>query len=315
MNDDTAVAPDTRLRVQTAAAQLQYQPSSLARGLRTSATQTIGVVLPDVTNPFFSNVLRGIEAVAWEQGYQILIGDTNNDPERQLNFLRMLAGKRTDGALVLATRGDTRSLLDVGMQIPLVLACEYMEGDFFPSVSIDNVAAAYDATNHLVQLGHRRIGFINGPDEIVLSRDRLRGYLLAMKQTGGDEHAELIRNADFDIAGGRTAAADLLSQKNPPTAIFCANDEMAIGVIQAARQLGVRVPEDLAVVGFDNISMAEVVEPALTTIAQPMHELGRTAMDLLLAAMRGGPRTGRQVLPHRLVIRRSCGSHFAQRKG
>jgi LacI family repressor for deo operon, udp, cdd, tsx, nupC, and nupG len=308
LNADPAVATDTRERIQRAIAALDYRPSSLARGLRTAATRTVGVILPDVTNPFFANVLRGVEQVAWEQGYQLLIGDTGNDPHRQLTYLDLLAGKQADGALILGARGDGRPLADLARKLPIVLACEYLDGDLLPSVAIDNIAAAFDATDHLIRLGHRRVGFINGPAEIILCRDRLRGYQLAMRQLGLSDTAGLMDSGCFDIPSGREAALRLLTKPDRPTAIFCGNDEMAIGAIQAARSLGLRVPSDLSVVGFDNITMAEVVEPALTTIAQPMGDLGRRAMELLLDAMRGEQRSERIVLPHRIVIRQSCGA-------
>jgi LacI family transcriptional regulator, repressor for deo operon, udp, cdd, tsx, nupC, and nupG len=253
-------------------------------------------------------VLRGVEQVAWEQGYQLLIGDTGNDPHRQLTYLDLLAGKQADGALILGARGDGRPLADLARKLPLVLACEYLDGDLFPSVAIDNITAAFDGTDHLIRLGHRRVGFINGPAEIILCRDRLRGYKLAMRQLGLSDTTGLMDSGSFDIPSGREAALRLLTGPDRPTAIFCSNDEMAIGAIQAARSLGLRVPSDLAVVGFDNITMAEVVEPALTTVAQPMGELGRRAMELLLDSMRGERRSERIVLPHRIVIRQSCGA-------
>lgn len=315
LNEDAAVAPQTRTQVLSAVSQLNYRPSSLARGLRTAETRTVGVILPNVTYPFFASVLRGIEKVAWEHGYQVLIGDTGDDPERQLSYLRLLDGKRADGAVILATRGELRSLIDLSQRMPVVLACEYVDGEYFPSVSIDNIAAAFDATSHLVRLGHRRIGFINGPENIILCRDRLRGYQLALRQLDLPDTTDLIEFGQFDIASGRTAAARLLDRPLRPSAIFCANDEMAIGAIQIARNRGLRVPEDLAVVGFDNIVMAEVVSPTLTTVAQPMHDLGRIAMQSLLDAMQGKQQVMRQVLPHRLIVRESCGAVGTDGKG
>jgi len=308
LNSDPNVASETRSRVFDAVTRLDYRPSSLARGLRTAETHTVGVILPDVTNPFFAAVLRGIEEVAWERGRQILIGDTANDEARQAAYLRLLTDKRTDGVLALSARGDLTPLLDLGRRLPVVLACEYVDGDPLPSVAIDNVGAALEATSHLTDLGHTRIAYIGGPPGVILCRDRRRGWEQALRFVPAHRgRSPLMDRGDFTIDSGKAAAERLLSlpDHERPTAIFCANDEMAIGAMQAARAAGLRVPEDLSVVGFDDIAMSRVVYPTLTTVSQPMYDLGRTAMELLLDG--GAPAPGRRVLPHRLMVRGSTG--------
>lgn len=201
-------------------------------------------------------------------------------------------------------------------QFPIVLACEYLEGADIPTVSIDNISSARKATEHLIRLGHCRIAHLSGPMNIILSRDRLRGYQQALAQHELEADAALVQEGDFTYESGYNLTLKLLALEKPPTAIFAANDEMAIGAIKAVRHRGGRVPDDVAVVGFDDIQMASIFEPSLTTIAQPMFEIGQKAMELLLALIEGTSARRRQlVLPDRLVIRDSCGGERSGQRG
>lgn len=310
------VTEETRQRVLEAIEALNYQPNVLGRYLRRMETETVLVVVPDITNPFFSKVLRGIEAVALEHGYQVLLGDTQNDVRLEEQYLNLLPQRQVDGMIFLTARIRKELVEEMARQFPIVLACEYLEGADIPTVSIDNISSARKATEHLIRLGHCRIAHLSGPMNIILSRDRLRGYQQALAQHELEADAALVQEGDFTYESGYNLTLKLLALEKPPTAIFAANDEMAIGAIKAVRHRGGRVPDDVAVVGFDDIQMASIFEPSLTTIAQPMFEIGQKAMELLLALIEGTSARRRQlVLPDRLVIRDSCGGERSGQRG
>ncbi|KMY58097.1 LacI family DNA-binding transcriptional regulator [Geobacillus stearothermophilus] len=310
------VTEETRQRVLEAIEALNYQPNVLGRYLRRMETETVLVVVPDITNPFFSKVLRGIEAVALKHGYQVLLGDTQNDARLEEQYLNVLPQRQVDGMIFLTARIRKELMEEMARQFPIVLACEYLEGTDIPTVSIDNISSARKATEHLIRLGHCRIAHLSGPMNIILSRDRLRGYQQALAQHELEADAALVQEGDFTYESGYHLTLKLLALEKPPTAIFAANDEMAIGAIKAVRHRGGRVPDDVAVVGFDDIQMASIFEPSLTTIAQPMFEIGQKAMELLLALIEGTSARRRQlVLPDRLVIRDSCGGELSGQRG
>ncbi|GAB6889516.1 LacI family DNA-binding transcriptional regulator [Geobacillus stearothermophilus] len=310
------VTEETRQRVLEAIEALNYQPNVLGRYLRRMETETVLVVVPDIMNPFFSKVLRGIEAVALKHGYQVLLGDTQNDARLEEQYLNVLPQRQVDGMIFLTARIRKELMEEMARQFPIVLACEYLEGADIPTVSIDNISSARKATEHLIRLGHCRIAHLSGPMNIILSRDRLRGYQQALAQHELEADAALVQEGDFTYESGYNLTLKLLALEKPPTAIFAANDEMAIGAIKAVRHRGGRIPDDVAVVGFDDIQMASIFEPSLTTIAQPMFEIGQKAMELLLALIEGTSARRRQlVLPDRLVIRDSCGGERSGQRG
>lgn len=303
------VRPQTQQHVLDAIRKLSYEPNVLARNLRQGETKIIVVLLPDITNPFFSGILKGMEDVAQERGYNVLVCNTDNRLERELTYIRLLHQRRADGAIFLSARVDSKHIVQLSEQVPVVLACEYMEGLDIPQVSIDNVTSAMQATGHLAGLGHTRIAFVNGPLGIVLCRDRLKGYRLALQQARLPFDPELVAEGGFTVESGRAPAKRLLTLPDRPTAVFCANDEMAVGVMQVVRELGLRIPEDVAVVGFDDIALAALVETPLTTIRQPMYQIGAQAMQMLLTLLAGELLPERQVvLADQLVIRKSCGA-------
>lgn len=310
LSSPETVSPETVSKVMEAVRKLNYEPNILARNLRTNATMFIIVVLPDITNPFFGQILRGIEEVAHAAGYTVLLCDTANDPNRELTYTNILRRRGADGIIFLTARVDRSHMLHLATSKPMVLACEYIEGLPVPQVAIDNMGAGLMATQHLLRLGHRRIGLVNGPENVILCRDRRNGYRLALQHAGIALDPALTTVGEFDYQSGRQAVRQLLALPEPPTAIFCASDQLAMGVINEARSMGLRVPDDLAVVGFDDIGFAEMFHPQLSTIAQPMHEIGETAMRLLLSVIHCDDESPRQVvLPHSLVIRESCGAH------
>ncbi|QAV26188.1 LacI family transcriptional regulator [Neobacillus thermocopriae] len=301
------VKKETTEKVLEAIQKLNYQPNVLARQLRKLETKTILVVVPDITNTFFSKILRGIERVAIENDYEVLLGDTGNDVERERGYLDILRQKKADGMILLTARLESHLLEEMAGEFPVVLACEYLEGSTIPTVSIDNISSARKATEYLINLGHRRIGFISGPLNVILSRDRLKGFRQAMAQHNIPIESFLVQEGDFSFESGYNMMMKFLALDQPPTAVFAANDEMAIGAIKAIKSKGLHVPDDISVVGFDDIKFASIYEPALTTISQPMFEIGKKAMELLIKLINKDQLEKNQyILEDRLVIRETC---------
>jgi LacI family repressor for deo operon, udp, cdd, tsx, nupC, and nupG len=302
-----SVSPTTRARVMRAVELLGYTPNSAAKNLRTQRSGKILVTVPDISNPFFSLILQGIEDAALQAGYAVLIGDTQHDPTREERYAQMLKRKEADGLIFLGHRlpAEAAGLIRAAASrsAPVVNGCEFSPRLGVPSVHIDNAKASQEAMDHLYSLGHRRIAVITGPLVSPLSRDRLRGAIAGARAAGARRQL-IVMHGDFSIASGTAAAGRLLSRTHPPTAVFCFNDEMAMGLIDTARRRGVRVPEDLSVVGFDDIRFARYLDPPLTTVTQPMREIGEGCVRLLLEILKGNPLAPVSVtLPHQLTIR------------
>ncbi|WP_047152255.1 LacI family DNA-binding transcriptional regulator [Aneurinibacillus tyrosinisolvens] len=301
------VKKETTQKVLEAIEKLNYQPNALARQLRRSETKTILVVVPDITNPFFSKVLRGIESIAVAKGYQVLLGDAGNDVERENGYLNILRQKKADGMILLTARMDSSIVEEMAQEYPVVLACEYIDGSKIPTVSIDNVSSARKATEYLIKLGHKRIGFISGPMNVVLGKDRLKGFYQAMTRYNLTVESFLVQEGDFSYESGFNMMMKFLALNDLPTAVFAANDEMAFGAIKAIKSKGLRVPHDISVVGFDDIKFSSIFEPALTTISQPAFEIGSEATRLLIRLInREEIQREQYMLEDQLIIRDSC---------
>jgi LacI family repressor for deo operon, udp, cdd, tsx, nupC, and nupG len=305
------VAPATRQRVLRAIKALAYTPNSIAAGLRTRRSGKILVITPDLSNAIFPMVLGGIEDAANRAGYAVLLGYTNwGDKAREERYVKMMTNSEADGLIFMSPQIPKAATTLVrnamaGRRAPVVnvLSCDPAAG--IPSVHIDNEKAAYHALDYLYGLGHRRVALITGPPDSTIVRDRMRGALTRAREAGvkgklPSAHGEL------SIEAGRLAAEQLLAQRPLPTAIFCTKDEMAIGALECARRRGFRVPHDLSIVGFDDIPFAQHTDPALTTMSQPMCEIGQTAVKLLLdITERNAPVPASVVLPHQLSVRAS----------
>ena len=318
LSQPSVVSPDTRRRVLQAVEFLDYAPNSAAKNLRTLRTGKLLVTVPDISNPFFSLILQGIEDAAQREGYAVLLGDTQHDEEREDRYALMLKRKDADGLIVLGHRLPKAAQAMVRSMAPrcapVVNACEFSPRLGIPSVHIDNAKAAAEAMDHLYRLGHRRIGIITGPLVSPLSRDRLRGATLRAQR----EHAErdfVVMNGDFSIESGAVNAERLLGRRERPTAIFCFNDEMAMGAVETAKRRSLRVPLDVSIVGFDDIRFARCIDPPLTTVAQPMRAIGEGTVRLLLAILNDDVTAPESVtLPHTLTIRSSTAPPRASRK-
>jgi len=303
------VSESTRQRIHEVVKRLGYTPNALARNLRTARTRLIVALLPDIANPFFSEVIRGIEQVAHENGYSVLLGETQSSQVREQAYADMVAARQADGIITMSPRVPS---IPIQGRLPVVNACEYVKDGQISSVYIDNVAAAGVAVDYLAMLGHREIAFVAGPPSSPICVDREQGYRLALQRAELPANPGLVVTGDFSIEAGERAVEQLLAQGQPFTALFCSNDEMAIGALRALRSHGLRVPEDVSVVGFDDIRFARYTSPPLTTIAQPKNALGREAMSMMLELLNDAevpPR--KRVLTADLVVR---GSTMPRRK-
>lgn len=304
------VSEKTRKKVMEAVETSGYVANTLARNFRRRRSNMVVVLVPDIANPFFSNIIQGIERVASRHQYRILLGDTQGEQEREQAYADLVSQRQADGVICLGRNipfryRKGRKTLDPDWP-PFAMACEYHGEIPVPTVCIDNVAAARDAVNHLLELGHQRIAYVNGPSESPLCEDRLQGYEQALKEAGLTVEPALIKQGDFTLASGYDCTATLLASANPPTALFCANDEMAIGAMQACHAAGLSLPGDMSVVGFDDIGFAAYTHPRLTTVHQPRNRIGEQVMTMMLAMLAGNtPADSRIVLPHELVVRES----------
>lgn len=306
LSNSPYVSEKTRRKVLDAIEQLGYKPNRLASNFRKMTSKTVIVVLPDISNPFFAQIVKGFKDVARERGYHVLLGDTGNDLNVEREFIELVKEKFVDGVLLATARIPKEEIAKVSEEMPVVLACEYIDGFDIPTVAIDNIGAARAATQHLISLGHRKIAHITGPLSVVLGRDRLKGYQQALLVNEIPVNEDFIQEGDFSVRAGYDLTRKLLAMENRPTAVFAANDEMAIGAVKAAKEFGLRVPDDLSVVGFDDIPLSTLVEPALTTIHQPKYDIGTHSMNMLLDMVEGRENARKQVvLQHELVTRES----------
>ncbi|HCQ58093.1 MAG TPA: hypothetical protein DIU10_09350 [Sulfitobacter sp.] len=310
------VSEKTRDKVMKAVNSSGYVTNTLARNFRRRRSNTVVVLVPDIANPFFSNIIQGIEKVASRHQYRILLGDTQGDETTERAYADLVSQRQADGVICLGRNipfpyRKGRKTVDPDWP-PFAMACEY-HGDIpVPTVCIDNVAAACDAVTHLTELGHREIGFINGPADSPLCEDRLLGYRQAMKNAGVKSSAQWVLHGDFSLASGYHCMQQFLQGKRSISAVFCANDEMAIGAMRACRDAGLSLPQDMSIVGFDDIAFAEYSHPRLSSVHQPRNRIGEQVMTLMLSMLAGNlPASPRVVLPHELVVRESSVAHIS----
>lgn len=300
-----AVHPATRQRVLEAMARLGFHPNALARSLYSKSTRTVGLIIPDISNLYYAGIARGVEDVASNEGYTVLLCDTDRRPEKEQVYLNTLIEKRVEG-IILAGGGSTQArTLDDVVQAGISVVVVGKHPLDFPAVRVDNTAGAREATTHLIAQGHQRIAFITGPAHSITSKERCQGYLQALEQANLSN--PLILPGDFRPESGYQAGKMLLAIKPRPTAVFACNDMMAIGVIKAVNEAGLSIPQDIALVGFDDIPIASYLRPSLTTVAIPMYQIGKVAMDVLCQALRGQTPPPITWLELKLIVRESSG--------
>ncbi len=313
INNPEKVREQTRGRVNAAILETGYSPNTLAQSFRRGRTNRVMVVLPTIGDPFFTSVMHGIQRAAKAKGYSVIIVDTQLNTMTADEVGAMLVSKQTDGIILLASTspfGTEILSARSRRRLPIVIGCETIAPELggLPSVHIDNVAAAKEATNYLIGRGHARVAMICGQKSSLLTRDRELGFREAMKEAGLPIEDGWVVEGDMSLAGAIRATRTLLNGVNRPTAIFCANDEMAIGCVHGIKAAGLTVPGDISVMGFDDIRYAEVMDPPLTTIAQPTEEIGERAMFRLCREIeeREPLSDARpEIVPHKLIVRRS----------
>lgn len=297
--------PQTRDDVLKIVQRVGYRPNLQARGLRLKQTKLVLVIMPSLS-PFFLDVVRGAERAARQAGYDVLMGHTDRNAERESRLLHQVASRRADGA-ILVTSADAKGFARAYAHSPVVVALESMDHLDVPTVRLDNVAGAVQATRHLLELGHVRIAHIGGPANMPMAQRRRQGFEQAMTQAGLDPHFYPSQAGDFTMDFGEAAMKTLLTFSTPPTAIFAANDEIAIGALQAAKSAGLAIGRDLSVIGFDDQRLASLYEPQLTSVHVPTAELGKLAMEQLLGVIAGTSLVQEIVLPTHVVERSTTG--------
>lgn len=312
VNDTRFVSEATRLRVLQAIKELRYVPSALARSLKSNRTHTVGMMIPNSSNPYFAEIIRGIEDTCYEAGFNVILCNSDDDPLKQSTYVRLLSEKQVDGLIVMSSGSDVE-LLDTlrAATMPQVVVDREIDDLAADLVEVNHEAGGFLATQHLLQLGHRRIACIAGPQSLSSARQRVQGYRRALQQAGLAVDDALCRCGDFTSAGGHAAMSALLAPSAPgqrPSAVFASNDLMAIGAICAAAAQGLRIPEDLSVIGFDDIALAAFSNPPLSSIAQPKHQTGELAASLLLQRIAQPDRAlQRAILQPTLQVRQSTG--------
>ncbi len=304
LNSKGPIHPDTRRRVLEVVADLGYVPHSGARSLSTRQTSSVGVILPDVYGEFFSELIRGIDLGAKRAGYHLLVSGSHSDPAEVDALLRALHG-RVDGLIVMASTRNAGAIR-IPPGVPAVFLGDSPASGSHPSMRVDNAGGARAVADHLLDLGHRRIAVVSGSAENSDSEARLAGFRAALSGRGVDLDPELIVSGDFREESGRAAALALAKLENRPTAIFAANDAMAIGCLSALRELGLSVPEDVALAGFDDVPIARYLSPPLTSVRVAIAEMGERAMARLLAGLEErGAEPLEETIPAVLVVRAS----------
>jgi LacI family transcriptional regulator len=285
INNLSGYSENTRKKVQQAINELGFKPNAVARGLVISKTHTIGVLMPSLSSRFSFKLLKGIEKVAHERGYSVIVCNTDRNGERTMEYLRILSEKRVDGILFISEwmekeYGDY--LME--LKIPVALVATETEDFPFPSVKTDDYQASRGAVRYLIEQGHRKIGLITGrPEDKIAGYPRIRGYEDALTEAGIPSNPLSISYGDFHYNSGIESMNELLDRSPGLTAVFCTSDEMALGALSALRSYGVKVPEEISIMGYDDTQDAEMAYPTLTTVHQPIEEMGERAMDLLLS--------------------------------
>jgi LacI family transcriptional regulator len=311
INNTRFVSEELRVRVLDAMADLNYKPNSLARSLRIGKTKTIGLVVPDNSNPFFAEVSRCVENIGFEQSYSVILCNSDGLLEKEAAYINSLIAKQVDGVIFIATGNTEEPLRDlIRNNIPFIVVDRELQDISADVVLVNNEQGGYIATKYLLDLNHKKIACILGPSELTPSADRVEGYQRALTEAGILIKNDYLVPGDFRSKSGEFAMSRLLELPSPPTAVFACNDMMAIGALRFLHSRNIRIPEQISIIGFDNIPLAEEMSPALTTIAQPIAKIASTAAERLVSIIQNKashPGTKRFMLETFLVVRDSCG--------
>ena len=311
LNRDPRVAEDLRLRVEEAISVLGYSPNRAARRLRGISNDVLGLIISDIENPYFTSVVRGVEDAAYANHMHIVLCNSDEDPVRLQRYLRIMEEEQVAGLLIvpIGTAMRHELLRFRAAEVPVILIDRTLDQVEIDAVVVDNLRGAFSAVHHLIQVGHKRIALIGGLPNSSTGRERAQGYRDALNHAGLPVDSACVKVGDFKLESGYRLARELLTAAEKPDAIFAANNLMTLGALRAFGELGVRVPEDVALVGFDDMPWADELCPSLTTVAQPTYELGQEAVQLLLRRLSNPHAPYRTVsLQTRLMVRESCGA-------
>lgn len=307
------VLPETRARIEAAIRDLNYHPNRLAQQFRTQQTKMVLVIVPEIGNPFFADILIGIEDIAAKEGYSVLLVDSHGNRDTESRCYEMLTQKLVDGIITFSVGIPKEALKQLAAQYPVVVGIRYFAEKNIANVTIDNTKASKNITSYMLSLGHKRVCCLGGPADVPVYQDRVNGYKEALKERGIPVESGLIVHCSPDVQGGYDAISSLLHNADQKfTAIVANGDIMAIGAIRALTDRGLKVPDDVAISGFDDIAFAALVTPSLTTVRQPKHQIGVRTMEKLMDLIAGKTLSAnRDVLNYEIVIRESSGSFTA----
>lgn len=306
LNNTGYVSEETRRKILETASALGYERIR-GRDINRTRTNLIGVIVSDITNPFFTQIVRGIEDVLSFAGYSLLLCNADESTEKEVHYLEVLQDKRVDGIILVPAGGDYREIREIfNKGIPIVLIDRLIEGLEVDAVVIDNTSGAYEGVSHLISEGYKKIGIITGPLVIMTAKERFEGYKRALKDGGIDFDEDLVENGEFTQDGGYRAAKRLIERANPD-ALFVTNNVMTTGALLAIKELGLKIPEEIGIVGFDDLEWAPLIDPPLTTISQPIYSIGSTSAQLLLRNLGRSSKFRKEVvvLKPKLIIRES----------
>jgi LacI family transcriptional regulator len=310
VNSSGYTSTETRARVERAIAELGYVPNALARHLRSNRTRTIALVISDISNPFFTTIARGVEDVAAAHDFAVMFCNTDESESEEMAYLQMLIQRQIDGVLLVPSSNSGASLrLLRSHRVPVVVLDRRVSSPQVDQVRSDSEAGAYQLVRHLIELGHRHIAALSGGRAISTSVDRVAGYQRALAEAGIEVDNRLVLYGGYGVNGGYRMALQVLKVSPRPTALFAANNFIAFGAIRVLREMGMRVPDDMSVVTFDDLPEEWLIEPFLTVVDQPAYDIGRQAAELLLERLAGTAPSKRRsiILPLELIIRRSSG--------
>ncbi|MBD1379801.1 LacI family DNA-binding transcriptional regulator [Metabacillus arenae] len=305
LNGQSTVTLKTRIKVEDAIKKLNYEPSMLGRNLRNSESRILLILIPTIFNPFYLEVIKGIESIAISQNYNILLCETDSNPERENIYFDLVRKKMADGIISMDPAVNADKLTKLAEKHPIIQCSEYSVDSGIPYVTIDNEEASYRAVKHLIKIGHEKIALINSDEKYLYARERKMGYQKALEEHHLPLNKDYIFHTEqlgFDY--GQQTMKKILNLKDRPTAVFAVSDLLAIGALKEINSNGLHVPKDIAVVGFDKIDFSNMTNPTLTTIAQPMYKMGKIAAKMLINKIKG-EEVESMILNHELVIRES----------
>lgn len=306
LNKSNVVAVKTRIKVESVIKKLNYEPNMLGRNLRRSESRMILALMPSISNPFYTKIVHGIEDIARKFGYSVLLCQTDSDLDREKIYINLLKQKLADGLISMDPTLDVGILKEVGNKYPIVQCCEYSKELDIPYVTIDNFNAGYKAVKHLLSIGKKRIAIINSDKRFLYARLRQQGYEKAIKEAGIEYKDEYVINGELDFESGQRGMKQLLSLEEKPDAVFLVSDVLAIGALKSIKEANLSVPEDIAIVGFDNIQFATMMNPSITTIAQPMYRIGCESCKMLIDKIKNkDTQIDNIIMDFELIIRES----------